>query len=97
MENTAQVVAVANPFQQVRVSLVQKDSLRALANCKVCDAVFLQGLRVVEGSKGIFVSMPSRKTVKGDYQDIYFPASREMRNLLQETVLKEYELELAKQ
>ena len=80
-------------FTQVRVSLFEKDSLRALATVKVHDAVFLTGLRVIEGKNGLFVSMPNRKSSAGEYQDIYFPASKAMRDELQELVLDAYRRE----
>jgi hypothetical protein len=52
-------------FSQVRVSLMEKDSLRGLATVKAHDSLFLTGLRVVEGKNGLFVSMPNRKTAAG--------------------------------
>ncbi len=84
------------PFNNVRISLVVKESLRAMASVKVADLLFLTGLRVIEGKNGLFVSMPSKKEVGGDYKDIYFPASREVRDQLQESVLEAYRAELAK-
>jgi stage V sporulation protein G len=80
-------------FSQVRVSLFEKDSLRALASVKVLDAVYLTGLRVIEGKNGLFVAMPNRKTGSGDYQDIYFPASKAMRDELQALILEAYRRE----
>jgi stage V sporulation protein G len=77
-------------FSQIHVSLFKKDALRALVSCKVADAVYLTGLRVIEGKSGLFVSMPSRKTTMGEYQDIYFPASKAMRDELQAAVLEAY-------
>ena len=82
-------------FDQVRVSLFEKDSLRALATVKVHDAIFLTGLRVVEGKNGLFVAMPNRKTGAGEYQDIYFPASKATRDELQQRVLEAYKKEVA--
>ncbi len=82
-------------FHQIRVSLIHKDSLRALASVKVCDAVYLTGLRVIEGKNGLFVAMPNRKTGGGDYQDIYFPASKAVREELQGAVLEAYHRESA--
>ena len=82
-------------FDQVRVSLFEKDSLRALATVKVHDAIFLTGLRVVEGKNGLFLSMPNRKTAAGEYQDIYFPANKATRDQLQALVLEAYKKEVA--
>lgn len=79
-----------SPFSNVRISLYTKDSLRALATVKVLDAVFLTGLRVIEGKNGLFVSMPSKKSSNGEYQDIFFPASKAMRDELQKAVLEAY-------
>jgi stage V sporulation protein G len=83
-------------FSDFRIVMVNKDSLRAIASCKIADALFLNGMRVVEGSKGRFVSMPSRKDKSGEYQDVFFPANREVRQQLQDEILSRY-AELATQ
>jgi|SRR5665213_937802 len=80
-------------FSQARVSLFTKDSLRALVSVKVHDAIFLTGLRVIEGKNGLFVAMPNRKTGGGEYQDIFFPANKAMRDELQDFVLEAYRRE----
>jgi stage V sporulation protein G len=82
------------PFSQARVTLFTKDSLRALVSVKVHDTVYLTGLRVIEGKNGLFVSMPNRKTGDGEYQDIYFPTSKAMRDELQSFVLEAYQREV---
>ena len=81
-------------FSQARVSLFTKDSLRALVSVRVLDAVYLTGLRVIEGKNGLFVAMPNRKTGGGEYQDIYFPANKASRDELQEVVLAAYRREI---
>ena len=48
------------------------------------------GIRVVESNSGLFVSMPSRKTQSGEYKDVCFPVTRDAREQIQNTVLKEY-------
>ncbi len=83
-------------FTSVRISLVTKETLRAMVSCKVAEAVFLTGMRVIEGKNGLFVSMPSKKDVGGEYHDIYFPASREIRDQLQAAVLEAYRAAAAK-
>jgi stage V sporulation protein G len=80
-----------SPFNDFRITISQKDNLRALVSCKVADAVWITGIRVVEGSKGKFIAMPSRKDPKGEYQDVFFPATREMREQLQTAVLAKYQ------
>jgi stage V sporulation protein G len=80
-------------FSQVRISVFQKDSLRALATVKVADAIYLTGLRIIEGKNGLFVSMPTRKDKAGDYQDIFFPGSKALRDELQAYILEAYRKE----
>lgn len=84
-------------ISDIRISLVKKDSLLALCSCKVQDSIWLTGILVVEGSRGKFVAMPSRKDAKGEYQDVFFPAKREVREDLQTKLLKAYDAELAKE
>jgi stage V sporulation protein G len=82
-------------FNQVRINIVEKDSLRAMATVKVLDAMYLTGIRVIEGKNGLFISMPSKKSPAGEYQDIYFPASKAMRDELQALILSAYKQEVA--
>ncbi len=77
-------------FTSPRIALVEKDNLRALCTVKVLDAVFLTGLRICEGKHGLFISMPSKKNPHGEYVDIFFPASKLMRDELSALLLKAY-------
>lgn len=68
----------------------------ALATVTVADCLVLTGLRVVKGSKGMFVSMPQRKLSKPDkngneYSDIFFPVTHDFREELTNAVLDEYD------
>ena len=93
-KNEATATSTEPMFSSVRVTLQTKDSLRGLASCKVNDVVFLTGLRVVDGPHGLFVSMPTRKVSPTDYQDVYFPASKAVRDELQRLVLEQYQREV---
>ncbi|MEW8979498.1 MAG: SpoVG family protein [Symbiobacterium sp.] len=60
-----------------------------------CTVVFdgvltVTDLKVVAGSKGLFVSMPSRRNKDGQYKDIVYPCTAEMRQAIQEAVLGAY-------
>lgn len=83
-------------FSNIRINLANKETLRAMATVKVMDAIFLTGLRVIDGKKGLFVSMPSKKETNGEYKDIFFPASKEMRDQLQAAVLEAYHAAVAR-
>lgn len=57
----------------------------------VVDGVFaVHELRVVEGSNGLFVAMPSRKTQEGEYKDVAHPITSEARETIQRHVLNAY-------
>ncbi|MGL4791605.1 MAG: septation protein SpoVG family protein [Anaerotignaceae bacterium] len=76
----------------VRVRGVKGDSkLKAYASVNIGSDFAVKGIRVIEGSKGLFVAMPSQKNHKGEYEDIFFPISKEGRERLQNAVLAEYQ------
>ena len=56
---------------------------------------YLNDIKVVEGDKGLFVAMPSKRMPDGEYKDIAHPISSEVREVIQNAVLKEYEKALA--
>ena len=45
---------------------------------------------VIEGEKGLFIAMPSKKTPNNEYRDVAHPINGEMRNLLQEAILERF-------
>lgn len=90
------VTPASDLFSQIRVTPFEKDSLRALVTVKIADAFYLTGLRIIEGKNGLFVTMPSKKTGSGEYQDVFFPASKNVREQLQAGVLEAYNAELTK-
>ena len=63
--------------------------VKANASITIDEALVVTGLRIIEGSKGLFVSMPQRK-VKEEYKDLVFPLNKELREQISTAVLKEY-------
>ena len=51
-------------------------------------------MKIIQGTSGYFVSMPSRRRPDGTHQDVAHPVNREMRTLLEKKVLEAYEEEL---
>jgi len=80
---------------------VTKVTLRPVAMNKVCaiasividDEFVVHDLRVVNGEKGVFVAMPSRKLPSGEFRDICHPINSDTRQMIQERVLAEFEAE----
>jgi stage V sporulation protein G len=83
----------ASVFSSIRIHLLNgSDKAKAMASCLVSNAVMITGIRVVEGKNGLFISMPQKKNAKtGDFSDIAFPISKEMREELSRSVLDEFE------
>ena len=59
---------------------------------KVADVV--ENLKIVQGSKGLFVGMPSQPDGKGGYRDMAYPVTKEFREQLNTAVLQAYEVKL---
>jgi stage V sporulation protein G len=78
---------------EVRITLRDEEKLKAFANVTFDDAFVVRGLKVINGTNGYFVSMPSRKRPDGTYQDIAHPINNEMRRVIEDAVLGAYENE----
>ncbi|GAV31824.1 MAG: septation regulator SpoVG [Coriobacteriia bacterium] len=80
---------------------VTKVTLRPVAMNKVCaiasivldDEFVIHDLRVVDGDKGLFVAMPSRKLPSGEFRDICHPINTETRQMIQDAVLQQFAAE----
>jgi stage V sporulation protein G len=79
---------------EVRIFLKNEDRLKAYASITFDDAFVVRNLKVIYGKKGMFVSMPNRKTKDGEYKDVAHPVNNEMRDLIEAKVLTEYEAKL---
>jgi stage V sporulation protein G len=66
-------------------------NLKAMVILVVEDCLVINSVKIVEGKKGLFVSMPQYRDKKGDYKDIVYPISKEKRNSLTALILAEYE------
>ena len=59
----------------------------------VFDAAFaVHDIKVIEGEKGLFIAMPSRKAADGEYRDIAHPINSETRERIQSIILEKYEI-----
>lgn len=76
----------------VRVRKVSKQGkMRAIVSVTFDDEFVVHDIKVIEGDKGLFIAMPSKKSVDGEYRDIAHPINSEMRQVLQKKVLEAYE------
>jgi stage V sporulation protein G len=82
---------------EVRITLRDEEKLKAFASITFDDCFVVRGLKVINGSQGYFVSMPSRKRSDGTYQDLAHPINNEMRKMIEDQVLDAFEYELNQQ
>lgn len=82
----------------IRVRTVKKDDskLKAVASITIDDSFVVHDIKIIEGTEGNFIAMPSRKTSEGEYKDIAHPINTETREALKALILKAYEEEAAK-
>lgn len=70
----------------------QTNGIRAFADVLIGEHYAVRGIRVMEGPKGLFVSMPGRQVGDGAYIDTFRPITKEARELLHALVLAAYKL-----
>lgn len=71
--------------------LVTDSRMKALVSITLDEAFVIHDLRVIEGNNGLFVAMPSKRTSDGEFRDISHPINSEMRQEIQEAVMKVYD------
>lgn len=78
----------------IRIRKVDKDTkMRAVVSITIEDVFVVHDIKVIDGEKGLFIAMPSRKSSDGEYRDIAHPINSETRNELQDLILAKYKEE----
>lgn len=76
----------------VRIRKMTKEgSMKAVASITIDNELAIHDIKIIEGEKGLFIAMPSRKTPEGEFRDIAHPISSQSREVLQKAVLDAYE------
>ncbi len=76
----------------VRVRKVAKEGkLKAVVSITMDEEFVVHDIKVIEGEKGLFIAMPSKKATDGEYRDIAHPINSDTRERIQRTILKTYE------
>ena len=76
----------------VRVRKMTKEGkMKAVVSITIDDEFVVHDIKVVEGEKGLFIAMPSRKAADGEYRDIAHPINTETRERLQRMILEKYQ------
>ena len=80
----------------VRVRKVTKEGkMKAVVSITIDDEFVVHDIKVIEGDKGLFIAMPSRKATDGEYRDIAHPINSGTRDRIQGNILDKYEQVMA--
>ncbi len=76
----------------VRVRKITKEGkMKAIVSITIDDEFVVHDIKVIEGEKGLFIAMPSKKATDGEYRDIAHPINSSTRESIQNTILNSYE------
>lgn len=76
----------------VRVRKIAKEGrMKAVVSITLDDEFVVHDIKVIEGDKGLFIAMPSKRTADGEYKDIAHPINSSTRDAIQKVILESYE------
>lgn len=82
----------------VRVRRVAKEGkMKAVVSITIDEEFVVHDIKVIEGEKGLFIAMPSRKATDGEYRDIAHSINSATREKIQNIILEKYEQVLAEE
>ena len=80
----------------VRVRKITKEGkMKAIVSITLDDEFVVHDIKVIEGEKGLFIAMPSKKATDGEYRDIAHPINSDTRDRIQKLILERYQEALA--
>lgn len=81
----------------VRVRKINKEGkMKAIVSITLDNEFVVHDIKVIEGEKGLFIAMPSKKAADGEYRDIAHPINSTTRELVQRIILDKYAEECSK-
>lgn len=66
--------------------------MKAVVSITLDNEFVVHDIKVIEGEKGLFIAMPSRKAADGEYRDIAHPINSDTRERIQSIILQKYEI-----
>lgn len=79
---------------EVKVFPVNEDRLKAYVSITLDNCFVVRDLKVIQGTSGLFVAMPSKKRKDGQFRDIAHPLNQETRAMIEDMIFEAYEAEL---
>lgn len=82
----------------VRIRRVEKEGkMKAVVSITIENEFVVHDIKVIDGEKGLFIAMPSRKASDGEYRDIAHPINSETRERISKLILEKYQEEKNKE
>ena len=75
----------------IKIYPVGEDKLRAFVSIVLDHCFRISDIKIIQGSQGRFLSMPSKRRKDGSYRDIAHPLNSEMRQYLEETIFRKFD------
>ncbi|MEE8109911.1 MAG: septation regulator SpoVG [bacterium] len=76
---------------EVRVYPVDEEKLKAYVTITFDHCFVVRDLKIIQGTNGLFVAMPSRKSKDGSFKDTAHPLNSETRRMIEDRILHKYE------
>jgi stage V sporulation protein G len=79
---------------EVKVFPVNEERLKAYVSVTFDNCFVVRDLKIINGTSGLFVAMPSKKRKDGQFKDIAHPLNSDTRNMIEKAVFDAYEREI---
>ena len=79
---------------EVRVIPYESNKLKAFASITIEDAFVVDGFKIIEGDKGVFVAMPSKQTKEGKSINTAYPINKPTNEYVKNEILNAYKASL---
>lgn len=73
----------------------KKENENAVVSITIDEEFVVHDIKIIEGEKGLFIAMPSRKAADGEYRDIAHPINSDTRDRIQKLILEKYQETMA--
>lgn len=79
----------------IRIRRVEKEGkMKAVVSITIDEEFVVQDIKVIEGEKGLFIAMPSRRAADGEYRDIAHPINSGTRDRIQSLIIDKYRADI---
>ena len=80
----------------VRIRKVEKEGkMKAVVSITIDNEFAVHDIKIIEGEKGLFIAMPSRRNAEGEYRDVAHPINSDVRQHIQQLIMDKYQEEMA--